>query len=112
MLDKLAADPTSAQLLRDLQGSPQYPGPEAPEVPANCAQGVADNRSPGQVPAATSALPDGVYRHQLTHDQVAAAGVTLAAARGDLDAPGPRRDLPVELPPGGRCRGELRRLGN
>jgi TRAP-type C4-dicarboxylate transport system substrate-binding protein len=75
VLDKLAADPTSAQLLRDLQGiATQYPGPEAPQVPANCAQVVADNRSPGQVPAAVSALPDGVYRHQLTHDQVAAAG--------------------------------------
>jgi hypothetical protein len=75
VLDKLAADPTSAQLLRDLQAiAAQYPGPEAPKVPANCAQGVADNRSPGQVPAAVSALPDGVYRHQLTHDDVAAAG--------------------------------------
>ena len=75
VLDKLAADPTSAQLLRDLQGiATQYPAPEAPEVPANCAQGVADNQSPDQVPASTSALPDGVYRHQLTHDQVAAAG--------------------------------------
>ena len=75
VLDKLAADPTSAQLLQDLQAiAAQHPGPEAPEVPANCAQGVADNRSPGQVPAAVSALPDGVYRHQLTHDQVAAAG--------------------------------------
>jgi TRAP-type C4-dicarboxylate transport system substrate-binding protein len=75
VLDKLAADPTSAQLLGDLQAiAAQHPGPEAPEVPANCAQGVADNQSPDQVPASTSALPDGVYRHQLTHDQVAAAG--------------------------------------
>jgi TRAP-type C4-dicarboxylate transport system substrate-binding protein len=75
VLDKLAADPTSAQLLGDLQAiAAQYPGPETPEVPANCAQGVADNQSPDQVPASTSALPEGVYRHQLTHDQVAAAG--------------------------------------
>jgi TRAP-type C4-dicarboxylate transport system substrate-binding protein len=75
VLDKLAADPTSAQLLGDLQAiAAQHPGPEAPEVPANCRQGAADNQSPGQVPAAVSALPDGVYRHQLTHDQVAAAG--------------------------------------
>jgi TRAP-type C4-dicarboxylate transport system substrate-binding protein len=75
VLDKLAADPTSAQLLRDFQAiAAEHPGPEAPAVSANCAQGVADNRSPGHVPASTSALPDGVYRHQLTHDQVAAAG--------------------------------------
>ena len=111
VLDKLAADPTNAALLGDLQDRHTIPGPEAPEVPANCAQGVADTGSPGQVPAATSALPDGVYRHQLTHDQVAAAGGPWQWPRGDLDTPGPRRDLPGELPPGGRCRGELRRPG-
>jgi TRAP-type C4-dicarboxylate transport system substrate-binding protein len=75
VLDKLAADPTNAALLGDLQTiAAQHPGPEAPDVPASCAQGVADTGSPGQVPAAVSALPDGVYRHQLTHDDVAAAG--------------------------------------
>jgi TRAP-type C4-dicarboxylate transport system substrate-binding protein len=75
VLDKLAADPTSAQLLGDLQAiAAQHPGPEAPAVPASCTQGVVKNGSPGQVPTAVSALPDGVYRHQLTHDEVAAAG--------------------------------------
>jgi len=75
VLDKLVADPTSAQLLGDLQAiAAQHPGPEAPAVPASCAKGVAKSASPGQVPAGTSALPDGVYRRQLTHDQVAAAG--------------------------------------
>ena len=75
VLDKLAADPTSAQLLGDLQAiAAQHPGPEAPAVPASCAQGVAANGSLGPIPTAVSDLPDGVYRHQLTHDQVAAAG--------------------------------------
>jgi TRAP-type C4-dicarboxylate transport system substrate-binding protein len=75
VLDKLAADPTSARLLGDLQAiAAQHPGPEAPDVPASCAKGVAKSASPGQVPTAVSDLPDGVYRHQLTHDQVAAAG--------------------------------------
>ena len=75
VLDKLAADPTSAQLLRDLQAiAAQHPGPDAPAVPASCAKGVAKSASSGQVPTAVSDLPDGVYRHQLTHDQVAAAG--------------------------------------
>jgi TRAP-type C4-dicarboxylate transport system substrate-binding protein len=75
VLDKLAADPTSAQLLGDLQAiAAQHPGPEAPAVPASCAKGVAKSASPGQVPTAVSDLPDGVYRHQLTHDEVAAAG--------------------------------------
>ena len=45
VLDKLATDPTSAQLLGDLQAiAAQHPGPEAPAVPASCAKGVADNR--------------------------------------------------------------------
>jgi TRAP-type C4-dicarboxylate transport system substrate-binding protein len=76
VLDKLAADPTAAQLLGDLQAiAVQHPGPEAPAVPANCTtQGVADNGSLGPVPASTSALADGVYRRQVTHDDVAAAG--------------------------------------
>jgi TRAP-type C4-dicarboxylate transport system substrate-binding protein len=75
VLDKLAADPTSAQLLGDLQAiAAQHPGPEAPAVPASCAQGVADNGSLGPVPASTSALADGVYRRQVTHDDVAAVG--------------------------------------
>ena len=44
VLDKLAADPTSAQLLGDLQAiAAQHPGPEAPAVPASCAKGVAES---------------------------------------------------------------------
>jgi TRAP-type C4-dicarboxylate transport system substrate-binding protein len=75
VLDNLAAYPTSAQLLRDLQAiAAQHPGPDTPDVPASCAKGVAKTASPGQVPTAVSDLPDGVYRHQLTHDEVAAAG--------------------------------------
>jgi TRAP-type C4-dicarboxylate transport system substrate-binding protein len=75
VLDKLAADPTSAQLLGDIQAiAAQHPGPDTPAVPASCAKGIAKSASPGQVPTAVSDLPDGVYRHQLTHDQVAAAG--------------------------------------
>jgi TRAP-type C4-dicarboxylate transport system substrate-binding protein len=75
ILDKLAADPANAKLLGDLQAiAAQHPGPEAPDVPANCAQGVADNGSIGPVPATVSALPDGVYRRQVTHEEVDAAG--------------------------------------
>ena len=75
VLDKLAADPTSAQLLRDLQGSPHNTrAPRRPRCRPTAPRASPTTGSPGQVPAATSALPDGVYRHQLTHDQVAAAG--------------------------------------
>ena len=75
VLDELAADAGGAQLLGDLQAiAAQHPDPEVPAVPANCRQDVADDGSVGTVPAATSDLPDGVYRRQLTHDEVAAAG--------------------------------------
>ena len=76
VLDKLAADPTSAQLLGDLQAiAAQHPGPEAPDVPASCRGGVTTNNgSLGPIPTALSALADGVYRRQVTHDDVAAAG--------------------------------------
>jgi TRAP-type C4-dicarboxylate transport system substrate-binding protein len=75
VLDKLAADPTNAQLLGDLQAiAAQHPGPDTPDVPASCAKGVAKSASPGQVPTAVSDLPDGVYRRQLTHEEVEAAG--------------------------------------
>jgi len=76
VLDKLAADPTSAQLLGDLQAiAAQHPGPEAPAVPASCRGGVTTNNgSLGPVPTALSALADGVYRRQVTHDDVAAVG--------------------------------------
>jgi TRAP-type C4-dicarboxylate transport system substrate-binding protein len=75
VLDKLAADPANAKLLRDIQAiAAQHPGTEVPDVPASCAQGVADNGSIGPVPATVSTLPDGIYRRQVTHDEVAAAG--------------------------------------
>jgi TRAP-type C4-dicarboxylate transport system substrate-binding protein len=75
VLDKLTADPASAQLLRDLQTiAAQHPGPEVPDVPASCTQGVANNGSLGPVPATVAALPDGVYRRQVTHEEVEAAG--------------------------------------
>ena len=80
VLDKLATDPTSAQLLRDIQAiAAQHPGPEAPDVPASCAQGVADNGSLGPVPTAISTMPDGVYRSQITQAEVTS---------GSFDQPG------------------------
>ena len=77
VLDKLAADPTSAQLLGDLQTiAAQHPGPEAPDVPASCRGGVTtNNRSLGPIPTTVSAVPDGVYRRQVTHEDVATAGL-------------------------------------
>lgn len=75
MLDKLAADPASAQLFRDLEAiAAQYPGPEVPDVPASCRNGVTSGRLLGPIPTAVSGLPDGVYRTEVSHADVAAAG--------------------------------------
>ena len=43
-------------------------------MPANCRHGVADEGSTGPGSEAASAIPDGVYRRQLTHDEVTAIG--------------------------------------
>jgi TRAP-type C4-dicarboxylate transport system substrate-binding protein len=75
VLDRLAADPTGAQLLRDIQAiAGQHPGPEVLDVPASCRHSTASRKPLGPVPATVSALPDGVYRRQLTHEEVEAAG--------------------------------------
>jgi TRAP-type C4-dicarboxylate transport system substrate-binding protein len=75
VLDRLAADPTSAQLLRDIQAvANEHPAPEVLDVPASCRQSTASKEPLGPVPATVSVLPDGVYRRQLTHQEVEAAG--------------------------------------
>jgi TRAP-type C4-dicarboxylate transport system substrate-binding protein len=76
VLDRLAADPANSQLLRDVQAvAAQHPGPEPLDVPAGCRQAVAGNGSLGPIPAAVSALPDGVYRLRLTRpEDIAAVG--------------------------------------
>jgi TRAP-type C4-dicarboxylate transport system substrate-binding protein len=76
VLDGLAADPTNAQLLGDIQAiATQHPGPEVLDVPASCRQGVTSDGSLGPIPTTVSALPDGVYRRQVTHEDVATAGL-------------------------------------
>jgi TRAP-type C4-dicarboxylate transport system substrate-binding protein len=85
VLDKLAADPAGAKLLSDLQAiGAQSPGPEKPEVPANCAQGTAAGKGSSEpVPAAVSKLPDGIYRTRVTTgDVVAAVGSEADGAVG------------------------------
>jgi TRAP-type C4-dicarboxylate transport system substrate-binding protein len=75
VLDRLAAKPADAQLLRDIQTiANQNPGPEKLDVPANCQQAAAGSGSLGSIPTTVSALPDGVYRRELTQQDIAAAG--------------------------------------
>lgn len=76
VLDRLATNPTSAQLLRDIRAiAAQHPGPEPLAVPAACRRAVTTNsRSLGPVPTTVSALPEGVYRTEVSQADVAAAG--------------------------------------
>jgi TRAP-type C4-dicarboxylate transport system substrate-binding protein len=75
VLERLAAKPADAQLLRDIQTiANQNPGPERLDVPASCRQAAAGGGSVGSIPATVSALPDGVYRRELTQQDIAAAG--------------------------------------
>jgi TRAP-type C4-dicarboxylate transport system substrate-binding protein len=75
VLERLAARPADAPLLRDIQTiANQNPGPEALDVPASCQHAAAAGGSLGSIPATVSALPDGVYRRELTQQDIAAAG--------------------------------------
>jgi TRAP-type C4-dicarboxylate transport system substrate-binding protein len=75
VLEKLAAKPADAQLLRDIQTiASQNPGPEKLDVPASCRYAVAGGGSLDSIPTTVSALPDGVYRRELTQQDIAAAG--------------------------------------
>ena len=78
VLDRLAADPTNGPILTDIQEiAARHPGPDAPSVPADCGQGAVSTATDSTiVPDETSTIPDGVYRSEITRDDVAAAGLT------------------------------------
>jgi TRAP-type C4-dicarboxylate transport system substrate-binding protein len=81
VVEGLAAKPADAQLLRDIQTiANQNPGAEKLDVPASCQPAVASGGSLGPIPTTVSALPDGVYRRELTQQDVAAAGGEPGAA--------------------------------
>jgi TRAP-type C4-dicarboxylate transport system substrate-binding protein len=75
VLERLAGKPADAQLLRDIQTiANQNPGPEKLDVPASCQPAVAGGGSLGPIPTTVSAIPDGVYRRELTQQDIAAVG--------------------------------------
>jgi TRAP-type C4-dicarboxylate transport system substrate-binding protein len=75
VLERLAAKPADAQLLRDIQTiASQHPGPETLDVPASCQHAAAAGGSLSSIPRTVSALPDGVYRRELTQQDIAAVG--------------------------------------
>jgi TRAP-type C4-dicarboxylate transport system substrate-binding protein len=77
ILDRLAADPQSGPLLTKIKAvTAQTPPSETLVVDNDCRQGVSiDDRAAGAVPKTAAAIPDGVYRVQITSDEVLAAGL-------------------------------------
>ena len=76
VLDRLATDPSSGQLLREVQAvAAQHPQPEVPTVPDGCRQRAADQPPLSKIPTQVSTLPEGVYRVQITPEDIAAAGL-------------------------------------
>jgi TRAP-type C4-dicarboxylate transport system substrate-binding protein len=128
VLERLAAKPADAQLLREIQTiANQNPGPEKLDVPPSCQHAAAAGGSLSSIPTTVSALPDGVYRRELTQQDIAAAGGdpgshpagiwTITVRRGTYETrcrpvPGPGEvcggsvtDQPLEV-------GDLRGAGN
>jgi TRAP-type C4-dicarboxylate transport system substrate-binding protein len=76
VLDGLAADPANGALLTDVQAiAADHPEPDVPTVPEACRQSTADDQPTGRAPDQVSDLPDGVYRSEITTDDLAAAGL-------------------------------------
>lgn len=74
VIDRLAADPTSGPVLRELEAiAAKYPQTSVPDVPDSCRQGAGAAKIL-DIPTKVSALPDGVYRQELTSAVVEAAG--------------------------------------
>jgi TRAP-type C4-dicarboxylate transport system substrate-binding protein len=77
ILDRLAADPKNGPLLATIKAvTAQTPASETLVVDNDCRQGVSiDERATGAIPKTAAAIPDGVYRVQITSDEVLAAGL-------------------------------------
>lgn len=75
VIDGLAADPADAQLLQAIQEiAAEHPATEQPDVPAGCAQFAATKgEEAAPAPSGKSAIPEGIYRVELTADEVEAA---------------------------------------
>jgi TRAP-type C4-dicarboxylate transport system substrate-binding protein len=78
VLERFAADPQSGPLLTTIKAvAADYPQSETLRVDSDCRQGAStgDDRSAGAVPRTAAAIPGGVYRVQISTDEVLAAGL-------------------------------------
>jgi TRAP-type C4-dicarboxylate transport system substrate-binding protein len=79
VVDGLAADPVTAPLMEQvLDIAREHPDVESVDVPAECRTvnltGAEPSAAPS-IPAETAAIPDGIYRVELSAAEVAAAGL-------------------------------------
>jgi TRAP-type C4-dicarboxylate transport system substrate-binding protein len=75
VLDRLAADPKSGPMLKEIQAiATAHPLADVPNVPAACRQTSKEVPVP-KPPQEVSALPNGIYRVELTVQDVLAAGL-------------------------------------
>jgi TRAP-type C4-dicarboxylate transport system substrate-binding protein len=79
VIERLAADPDDGPILEQVQAvAAANPGVDVPTVPVVCQQSSAPTTEVGPIPAATSALPAGIYRVEIGLADVERAGVTNA----------------------------------
>jgi TRAP-type C4-dicarboxylate transport system substrate-binding protein len=75
VLDRLAADPKSGPMLKDIQAiATANPVADVPNVPEACQQ-TGKEAPATKIPQEVSALPNGVYRVEITLEDVHAAGL-------------------------------------
>ncbi len=75
VLDRLAADPKSGPMLKEIQAiATTNPLADVPNVPEACRQ-TGKEAPATKIPQEVSALPNGVYRVELTTQDVLAAGL-------------------------------------
>lgn len=74
VIDGLAADPTTAPLLAEIQAiAAVHP---TPDVLDTCAPDAAETEEVGPVPEQVAAIPDGVYRTSVSEAEIQDAGLT------------------------------------
>lgn len=75
VIDQLANDPKEAPLLREVQAAAdRYPGPDTITVPASCTT-EATLPHDSDIPSTYAPIPAGIYRKEISEDDVAAAGL-------------------------------------
>jgi len=78
MIEALAADPESGPLMADVEAlAAKHPDADVLEVPASCRLATASAAEPA-LPPQPSMLPEGVYRVQITMQDLDAAGMNNA----------------------------------